>query len=69
MTHRPRITRILVVSFMILVGACLAQAVYYRNTMGVILAIVSLFAGVYFIHLFNRAKADIEEAEWRERNR
>jgi hypothetical protein len=54
---------------MILVGSCLAQAIYYRNGMGVILAIVSLFAGVYFILLFNRAKAEIEEAEWKEGNR
>jgi positive regulator of sigma E activity len=67
MTHRPRTTRIIIISFMILVGVCLAQSVNNQNTLGVILAFVSLCAGIYFIHLFNKAKAEIEEAEWRER--
>lgn len=69
MTHRPRTIRIIIIGFMILVGVCLAKSVYSQNALGVILAGISLAAGVYFVFLFNKANAEIEEAEWRERNR
>ena len=41
---------------MILVGYCLARGIQHKSVMGVILAITSLGAGVYFLYLLVNAK-------------
>jgi hypothetical protein len=60
MIHRPLIQRMLIIGFMILVGFCLAKSIYSQSITGVILAVISLTAGVYFVHLLNRAKREEE---------
>lgn len=60
MIHRPLFQRILIVGFMILVGFCLAKSIYSQSITGIILAIVSLAAGIYFVHLLNLSKRERE---------
>ncbi len=61
MIHKPALTRLLILGFMILVGFCLARGIYYQSLMGIVLAVVSLGAGVYFLYLLARARQDMEE--------
>ncbi len=48
---------------MILVGYCLARSIEYRSVMGIILALTSLGAGVYFLYLLAKAKEEMEAEE------
>jgi len=43
-----------------LVGFCLAKGIYSQSAIAVVLAIISLTAGIYFVHLLQRAKHDME---------
>lgn len=63
MIHRPILNRLIILSFMIIVGFCLARGIYYQSVMGIILAIVSLGAGIYFLYLLQKAKREMESAE------
>lgn len=63
MLSRSILSRLLIFGFMVLVGFALAMAIYYKSFMGVLLALVSLGAGVYFIHLLSKARREIQEAE------
>ena len=54
------LNRFLILGFMIIVGFCLARGIYYRSIMGIILALVSLGAGVYFLYLLRKAKEEME---------
>lgn len=60
MIHRPIIQRLLVIGFMLLVGFCLAKGIYSQSVTGIILAIISLIAGLYFVHLLQHANDDRE---------
>jgi len=64
MIHRPIFQRLLVIGFMVLVGFCLAKGIYSQSVTGVILAIISITAGLYFVHLLHRAN---QEAEFEKR--
>lgn len=63
MIHKPRTTRFLIIAFMIIVGYCFARGIYYQSTMAIILAFISLGAGIYFIHLLGKAKEELEAEE------
>lgn len=63
MIHRPFFQRVLVISFMILVGFCLAKAIYSQSITGIVLAIISLVAGIYFLYLLNLAKEETEKVQ------
>ena len=63
MISRQSINRIIILSFMALVGFCLAKAIYYSSVMGIILALVSLLAGVYFLYILAKAKEELETEE------
>ncbi|MEQ1678016.1 MAG: hypothetical protein ABL876_15010 [Chitinophagaceae bacterium] len=65
MPSRQTLNRIIIFSFMILVGFCLAKAIYHSSVMGIILALVSLGAGIYFLYILAKAKEEME----RERER
>jgi hypothetical protein len=54
------INRVIVIGFMILVGFCLAKAVYSGSFMGIVLALVSLGAGIYFLYILAKAKEEME---------
>lgn len=60
MIYRPNVNRLLIIGFMILVGFCLAKGIYSQSVTAIVLAIVSFVAGVYFLHLLQQAKADMD---------
>lgn len=59
MISREIINRIIIIAFMVLVGFCFAKAIYNRSFMGIVLALVSLGAAVYFLYLLVKAKEDM----------
>ncbi|MBC7875164.1 MAG: hypothetical protein H7Y01_14265 [Ferruginibacter sp.] len=60
MISRETINRIIIISFMVLVGFCLAKAIYHKSFMGIVLALVSLGAAVYFLYILVKAKEELE---------
>jgi hypothetical protein len=60
MTHRTFLNRIIILSFMALVGFCLAKAISTGSFMGILLALVSLGAGIYFLYILAKAKREME---------
>ena len=63
MLSREWINRIIVFSFMILVGFSLAKSVQLGSVVGFILALVSLSAGIYFLYILAKAQQDVETDE------
>ena len=63
MLSREWINRLIVFSFMILVGICLAKSIQLGSVVGFILALVSLSAGVYFLYILAKAQQDVEAEE------
>jgi hypothetical protein len=60
MLSRQVINRIIILGFMVLVGFCLAKAIYHKSFMGIVLAVVSLGAGIYFLYLLVKAREEME---------
>jgi hypothetical protein len=58
---RTLVNRLIILAFMVLVGFSLAKGIQSRSTMGIILALTSMFAGAYFLYLVVRAKQEQEE--------
>lgn len=63
MTPRTFFNRLIILSFMALVGFCLAKAIYNGSVLGIILALVSLGAGLYFLYIVAKAKQEMEAEE------
>ncbi len=64
MISRPTLNKIVIISFMVLIGFSLAKAIYHGSFMGITLALVSLGAAIYFLYVLAKAKEDMEmEAE------
>ena len=63
MLSRQTINRLVIISFIVLVGYCLAKAIYHSSVMGIILALVSLSAGIYFLYILAKAKEEMEAEE------
>jgi hypothetical protein len=63
MFSRTLINRAIILSFMGLVGFCLAKAISHGSVMGIILALTSLGAGIYFLYLLTKAKEELETEE------
>ena len=63
MIHRTVLNRIIIIGFMVLVGYCLARSIQYNSVTGLILALVSLSAGIYFFYLLAKAKEEMETEE------
>ena len=61
MTSRTLLNRLITLGFMVLVGYCLAKSVSAQSVMGVILALTSLGAGIYFLYLLTKAKESKQE--------
>ena len=55
LTH-TLLSRCIILAFMIMVGYSIAKSVQAASTLGLTLAITSLFLGVYFIYLLGQAK-------------
>lgn len=61
MISRTTINRIIIIGFMVLVGFCLAKAIYIGSFIGIVLALTSLGAGIYFLHLLIKAREAVEQ--------
>ncbi len=62
MIPRPTLNKIIIISFMVLIGFSLAKAIYHGSFMGIVLALVALGAAVYFLYII--AKANEEMLPW-----
>lgn len=60
MLSRQTINRLIIFGFLILVGFCLAKAIYSGSFMGIVLALVSLGAAVYFLYILVKARQQME---------
>ncbi|MEI9945101.1 MAG: hypothetical protein WDN26_12895 [Chitinophagaceae bacterium] len=63
MISRPTINRIIIIGFMVLVGFMLAKGIYSGSVLGIILALTSLGAGIYFLYLLVKAKQERDAEE------
>ena len=55
MIQRKFLNRLIILAFMFLVGISLANSIIARSMIGFLLALTSLGAGIYFLHLLARA--------------
>lgn len=62
---RPILNQLVIIGFMVLVGFAMAKALYHKSFMGMILALVSLGAGVYFLYLLAEARKEFENNDER----
>ncbi len=60
MIFRTLLSRLLIIGFLGLVGYSLARSIYYKSALGVVLALVSIVATVYFIQLLAKARQETE---------
>lgn len=60
MIPKKILNRAIILGFMCLVGYCLAKAIYTGSVMGILLALVSLGAGIYFLYIVAKAKEEME---------
>ena len=63
MTYRTILNRLIILAFMALIGFCFAKAFSSGSFMGIVLAMISLIAGIYIIHLHAKAKSEMETEE------
>ena len=63
MISRQFLNRFIILLFLALIGFCLARSIYYGSVMGVILALTSLGASIYFLYLLAKAKEENVETE------
>jgi hypothetical protein len=61
MSSRQIINRSIIIGFMILIGFALAKAINNGSFMGILLALVSLGAAVYFLYIVAKAQQEMEE--------
>ena len=55
--------RWLTIAFMVIIGYALARAFYYGSFMGIILAMVSLIAAIYFFFTLVSIRKEMERNE------
>lgn len=60
MHSRTFLNRLIIFSFLVLVGYWLAKAVYHKSVLGILLALVSLGAGIYFLYILANAKREMD---------
>ena len=63
MLSKQTINRLIIIGFMVLVGFCLAKAIYHGSFMGITLALISLGAAIYFLYILAKAKEEMEAEE------
>ncbi len=62
MLSHPTLTRCIVIGFMVLVGFAIAKNIQTGSPLGLILALISLIAGIYFVYLLKKANEQQEES-------
>ena len=60
---RTFLNRLIILGFMTLIGYSLAKSIYSQSVMGIILALTSLGAGIYFLYLLAKAKEEGRQEE------
>ena len=63
MTSRIFLNCLIILGFMVLVGYSIAKSIYSQSMMGIILALTSLGAGIYFLYLLAKAKEESRKKE------
>jgi hypothetical protein len=63
MTSSALLNRLIILGFMVLVGYCLAKSIQTKSVMGIILALTSLGASIYFLYLLANAKEENQQEE------
>jgi hypothetical protein len=63
MITRTHLNRFIILAFMALVGYALAYGIRVGSTTGILLSIVSLGAGIYFLYLLAKAKEELEQEQ------
>jgi hypothetical protein len=63
MTSKTLLNRFIILGFMVLVGYSIAKSIYSQSMMGIVLALTSLGAGIYFLYLLAKAKEQSREEE------
>lgn len=63
MISRRIINRLIILSFFVLIGYCLATSIAVRSGIGIFLAVVSLGAGVTFLYLLAKEQQETETEE------
>ena len=60
MTYRTFLNRVIILGFLVLVGFGLARSIQYRSMLGIILALISLGAAIYFFYLLAKAQQETQ---------
>jgi disulfide bond formation protein DsbB len=63
MISRTHINRLLILVFMVLVGYSLAYGIKVQSIIGIILSLVSLGAGIYFLYLLAKAQEQLKQEQ------
>jgi putative effector of murein hydrolase LrgA (UPF0299 family) len=63
MHTRQILNRLIILSFMVLVGFSIAKAIYTGSIIGVLLSFISLGAAVYFLYTLAKAKEEFERSD------
>jgi hypothetical protein len=63
MISRRIVNRLIILSFFVLIGYCLATSIAVRSGIGICLALVSLGAGVTFLYLLGKKQEEPETEE------
>ncbi|MBS1575306.1 MAG: hypothetical protein JST09_08385 [Bacteroidetes bacterium] len=63
MISRKFFNRIIILSFFVLIGYCLATSIAVKSIIGIFLAIVSLGAGIVFLYLLAKQQQEPETEE------
>lgn len=57
------INKAIILGFMVMVGYSIAKSIQAGSPLGLVLAIVSLCAGIYFLYLLAQAKKQAEQED------
>ena len=60
MSYRTFLNRLIILGFLVLVGFGLARSIQYKSMIGVILALISLGAAIYFFYLLAKAQQEAQ---------
>ena len=63
MSRQQFVNRLFIFGFMVGVGFALAKAIYHSSFMGILLALVSLGAGICFLYIVAKARKEMEASE------
>jgi hypothetical protein len=63
MISRKIINRVIILAFFVLIGYCLATSIAVRSVLGIILAAISMGAGIVFLYLLAGQQQENEAEE------